>query len=167
VKNVKGRSLENASEKVGGCAPAKGVMVAGIQDSREVRVRLGAKGLRFGIWGKECPTWARFVGISGDVRWMVGKGDVPVRNPRDTKFWLMGEAEIERLAPVDVVLFQGMRPGLKHGEWRVESVRMVVWLNQGFRGGERLPKGWTLTRELLSYARAGGVTNAELTVYVG
>jgi hypothetical protein len=71
-----------------------------------------------------------------------------------------------KLQEVDVVLFQDFKPGITHEVWLQRRVQTVVWLNQGLRGGERMPSGWSLTRKSLQHQKAGGVTNARLTVFV-
>jgi hypothetical protein len=143
----------------------RGVKGKGVRASREVSIKQ-AGGIRFGIWAKDTPAWAWFVGCAGRVSWMLGGKDLPMRQPRDPKFLRINELEQTKLEPVDVVLFQGCKPGHGHSVWTHPEVTTVVWFNQGLRGEDKLPRGWTLTKKKLSHARAGGVSNAQAIVYV-
>jgi hypothetical protein len=129
--------------------PRLGVTGEGVRDSREVRLGLGKKELKFGVWGKGTPTWAWFVGGSGSVEWIVGDKDLPVRNVRDPKFINSQDANLSSLGEVDVVLFQGFRPGMTHDVWSRTGVGAVVWCSRGLRAKERLPRGWSLTTKVM------------------
>jgi hypothetical protein len=78
----------------------------------------------------------------------------------------VGKEKLRELEEVDVVLFQDFKPGLTHAVWSQTRAQSVVRLNQGLRGRERMPEGWSLTRKVLHHAKAGGVTNGTLTVFV-
>jgi hypothetical protein len=142
----------------------QGVTGKGVRDSRQVIVRRGS--LSFGVVAKGLPTLAWFVGSAGTVKWVVGGQDIPLRHPRDPEFARAGKEEWTRLGDVDVVLFQDYKPGITHEVWSEPKIQTVVWLNQGLRGGEKMPNGWSLTSKLLHHDKAGGVTNGTLTVYV-
>jgi hypothetical protein len=115
---------------------------------------------------KGMPTWAWFVGSAGKVEWIIGGQDLPLRHPRDPELSKGGKEEMTKLMGVDVELFQDFKPGIKHEVWSQTRVQTVVWLSQGLRGGEKMPVGWSLTKQLLHHQKAGGVTNATLTVFV-
>jgi hypothetical protein len=96
----------------------------------------------------------------------VGGNDLPLRHKRDAPHQKEREARWAKLAEVDVVLFQGWRPPLSHAAWSQAGVKTLVWFNPGLRKNERVPAGWSLTKKVLSHARAGGITNAMTVVYI-
>jgi hypothetical protein len=63
--------------------------------------------------------------------WTVGGNDLPLRHKRDAPHHKEREARWDKLAEVDVVLFQGWRPPLGHAEWSQAGVKAPVWFNQG------------------------------------
>ena len=142
----------------------RGVKGKGVQASRQIIVRGGM--LRFGVVSKGMPTWAWFVGSAGRVEWMLGGQDLPLRHTRDPKLVKYGEKGMNDLEEVDVVLFQDFKPGTNHEVWSQPRVEAVVWLNQGLRGRDRMPNGWSLTRKTLHHEKVGGVMNAKITVYI-
>jgi hypothetical protein len=130
-------------------APPVGVTGKGIRASPEIRLRLGSKYLRFGLCSKGAPTWSWFVGASGSVEWIVGDKDLPMRNVRDPEFVDIKDADLPQLGEVDVVLFQGFRPGMTHEVWDKAGVGASVWCSRGLRAKERLPRGWSLTTKVM------------------
>jgi hypothetical protein len=128
----------------------------GVRASREVRLKIRSKETKFGVWAKNSPTWAWYVGNAGSVDWMVGGSDLPFRNARDAPFRDAKKTEWRDLEDVDVVLFQDFRPSKLHEVWSRDSVNAVVWCNRGLRGKETLPRGWSLTTKRLEHAKAGG-----------
>jgi hypothetical protein len=151
-------------EAVTAMAAKKGVNDEGVRASREVILRKGHT--HYGIISKTTPTWAWFVGSEGKVKWCVGKEDLPIRNSKDSTFHRTGAVAIDKLEEVDVVLCQGFKPGSNHAVWKLPATQAVLWFNHGFRGGELMPKDWTVTKRMLDHDRLGGVTNARCTLFV-
>jgi hypothetical protein len=130
----------------------------GVRASREVILLRG--GTRYGVISKTSPTWAWFVGMEGNVKRSVGTENLPIRYPRDAKFLSAKAVDFQKLDEVDVVLCQGFKPAVSHPVWKLAGDQAVLWFNHGFRGGEAMPKGWTVTKRALDLDRLGGVTNA-------
>jgi hypothetical protein len=81
--------------------PKVGMTGKGIRASREIRLGLRSKDLRFGVWSQGAPTWSWFVGASGSVEWIVGDMDFPMQNARDPKFVNSKEADLPWSGEVD------------------------------------------------------------------
>lgn len=78
----------------------------------------------------------------------------------------MRDQTFESLDPVEVVLFQGLRPGTSHAVWSNSKVRCVIWYNHPFRSSDRRPIDWVITRRRIDHAALGGVTTGSFTFFM-
>jgi len=129
-------------------------------------------GTRVGIFSEGFPFWVWCREVFGEVSWVAGgnkiRDDDGVVGPVER---MRTESEVEELMmtrPVDVVLFEDHRPGLRHPVWTRDEVKVVVWF-----GGPRSrvtelrsKEGWTVSRISLEHHSLGGVTDGRFYVQV-
>jgi hypothetical protein len=131
---------------------------------------------KFGIIADGEPFWQWGIGRSGTLVWTVmrakqGEDEQPWEHPVGTQVLRVEERrdEIEaltRVSPVDVVLFEGIAPGLLHPVWSDSEVKLIAWFSVGTRGGSRTPRDWTTQHIVLRHNELGGVTDGVFHIFL-
>ena len=97
----------------------------------------------------------------GDCRWIHGNEDAIVHGARKPRYVDSNRHDLGELLakePVDIVLFDGCKPGVNNSVWACPEIEYVVWF---YKNSSRctLPSGWKLESRSLSHTELGGVTN--------
>ncbi|KAL7577191.1 hypothetical protein ACA910_003526 [Epithemia clementina (nom. ined.)] len=70
------------------------------------------------------------------------------------------------ICSVELVLFDEESPSRMHEVWSIDSVKLVVWTNGKSRAGPPLRTGWEVTRNLITHASLGGITDVKVWLYM-
>ncbi len=144
-----------------------GLLAVGVRDAIYEEIEVGAKTTRFGVVSYGTPFWEWAVPAGGRLVWVWGAslGD-QFRERSGTDMWLEKDMELEDLAPVDVILFEGAVPNSTHAVWKLglESVNVIVWFggNRRCRPPSAPPSAdsyWSVEQTALDHGTLGGVTS--------
>jgi hypothetical protein len=95
-----------------------------VRESVAQVIHMGRSDQTFGVVSKGVPYWSWFAGGVGSCRWIHGNKDALVSGASKPEFNDLNKVELRELLkrdPVDVVLFDGCRPGANNPVWNFEK----------------------------------------------
>lgn len=105
----------------------------GVREAIREEIVMGRKEVRFGVVSAGTPYWEWAVPVGGVLCWIWGSDlGEHNRNRFGQDMWPAEATGLDKMTPVDVVLFEGPGPRPTHGIWSLDiaSLNTIVWFDR-------------------------------------